>query len=69
MPGSVSDSSQGPSDDSPYVPSWLYKNGPKECPCGDTENYHNDDGECLRKKNCGCAGLPSQVLTPFSEME
>jgi hypothetical protein len=42
MPGPVSDSSAGPSDDAPYVPSWCYTNGPRMCPCGHHEGYHSD---------------------------
>ena len=58
MPGEVSQSSVGPSDETPYVPSWCYK-GPRPyicttCECG--ENYHNDAGECLRRTVCGCTG-------------
>ena len=56
--GEVSQSNVGPSDESPYVPSWCYK-GPRPhicttCECG--ENYHNDAGECLRRTVCGCTG-------------
>lgn len=68
MPGQVSDSSKGPSDDTPYVPSWCYPKGPKMCPCGDHEGYHGDDGLCLRRHICGCKGLPANCLTPFDEM-
>ena len=58
MPGEVSLSNVGPSNESPYVPSWCYK-GPRPhicttCGCG--ENYHNDAGECLRRTVCGCTG-------------
>lgn len=69
MPGPVSDSYNGPPDDAPYVPSYLYKNGPKECPCGHHEGYHNDAGKCLLSRKCRCTGLPSECLTPLGEME
>lgn len=68
MPGPVSDSSSGPADDTPYVPSWCYKNGPKICPCGCHEGYHNDDGVCLLTATCGCVGLPKACLTSFEDM-
>jgi len=29
MPGPVSESNPGPSDESPYVPSWCYEQGPR----------------------------------------
>jgi hypothetical protein len=58
MPGEVSRSNPGPSNDSPYVPSWCYPNGqPRMCVCGDHEGYHNDAGTCLRSATCGCKGL------------
>lgn len=69
MPGPVSDSYQGPPEDGPYVPSWCYDApGPKMCPCGHHEGYHNDRGECLHARwftKCGCSGLPAHCLTPF----
>lgn len=68
MPGPVSDSSQGPGDDTPYVPSWCYKDGPKMCPCGHHEGYHGDDGMCLLARECRCKGLPDDKLTPVDEM-
>ena len=67
MPGPVSDSYQGPSDNAPYVPSWCYKNGPKMCPCGHHEGYHNDQGQCLKAHECHCKGLPADCLTPLDE--
>lgn len=67
MPGPISESFKGRSDGTPYVPSWCYKNGPRECPCGHHEGYHNDGGECLHRARCGCAGLPAHCLTPLSE--
>jgi hypothetical protein len=58
MPGPVSQSNPGPSDDSPYVPSWCYDApGPRMCACGDHEGYHNDAGKCLRNKSCKCKGF------------
>ncbi len=67
-PGPISENSQGPGDDAPYVPSWCYKDGPKLCPCGHHEGYHGDDRECLLKPLCGCQGLPDECLTPLEEM-
>ena len=67
MPGPVSDSSRGPSDDAPYVPSWCYPNGPRMCPCGHHEGYHNDAGVCLQRHKCKCAGLPAEANTPDEE--
>jgi hypothetical protein len=67
MPGPVSDSSAGPSDDAPYVPSWCYTNGPRMCPCGHHEGYHSDGGECLQRTRCGCQGLPQNCRTPLTE--
>lgn len=63
MPGPVSESFKGPSENSPYVPYWCYKNGPKLCPCGHHEGYHNSKGQCLHKSNCHCQGLPTNCLT------
>lgn len=57
MPGPISDSYQGLSDHSPYVPAWCYDEGPLECVCGHHEGFHNDAGECLQAAKCGCAGL------------
>ncbi len=55
MPGPVSDSYQGPGEESPYVPSWCYKgNDPPMCSCGHHHGYHNDDGVCLLERKCGC---------------
>lgn len=68
MPGPVSDSNPGPRDDQPYVPSYLYKNGPKMCPCGHHEGYHNDNGHCLLARQCKCPGLPPNCETPMDEM-
>ena len=67
MPGPVSDSSRGPSDDAPYVPSWCYPDGPRMCPCGHHEGYHNDAGVCLQRHKCGCNGLPAEASTPDEE--
>jgi hypothetical protein len=62
MPGPVSDSNPGPRDDAPYIPPWCYPGGPKLCPCGHHEGYHNDAGKCLHANHfdkCGCTGLPA----------
>lgn len=67
MPGPVSDSSKGPPDDAPYVPSWCYKSGPKMCPCGHHEGYHGDSGVCLLWHQCRCEGLPASCLTPLED--
>lgn len=66
-PGPISDSNPGPADDSPYVPSWCYPNGPRMCPCGHHEGYHNDAGECLLHGKCKCEGLPADAFTPLGE--
>lgn len=68
-PGPVSDSHIGPSDDAPYVPSWCYENGPKMCPCGHHEGYHNDGGQCLMAHKCNCSGLPAECFTPWPELQ
>lgn len=68
MPGPVSDSSKGPRNDTPYVPSWCYPKGPRLCPCGHHEGYHADSGACLLAHQCRCVGLPSSCLTPDEEM-
>ena len=68
MPGPVSDSNTGPSYDTPYVPSWCFEGGPKMCPCGHHEGYHNDDGECLLRHKCGCKGLPPESITTPKEV-
>ena len=65
MPGPVSDSYQGPFDDRPYVPSWCYEHGPKMCPRGHHEGYHNDRGQCILVARCSCEGLPDVCLTPL----
>jgi hypothetical protein len=49
---------KGPSERSPYVPHWCYPRGPKMCPCGHHEGYHNDAGRCVLVLECKCAGLP-----------
>jgi hypothetical protein len=69
MPGPVSQSSKGPSDDSPYVPTWAYKNGPRMCPCGHHEGYHGDDGHCSQARTCRCSGLPPECYTPIELMD
>lgn len=66
MPGPVSDSFPGTPDDAPYVPSWCYDPpGPRMCPCGHHEGYHNDAGACLLAARCRCAGLPPACRTPL----
>lgn len=67
MPGPASESYKGPRDDSPYVPSWCYQNGPNMCPCGHHEGCHNDAGECLLRRLCLCDGLPDNCRTPLDE--
>lgn len=67
MPGPISQSHEGPGDDSPYVPSWCYRSGPKMCPCGHHEGFHADNGACLRAGICGCGGLPATARTPLEE--
>lgn len=79
-PGPVSDSYQGSPDDAPYVPPWCYPAGPKKCPCGHHEGYHDDDGVCLFRRYdfsklkydphpiCRCAGLPPDCLTPLDQL-
>lgn len=69
-PGPVSDSFMGPPDHAPYVPSWCYRAGPRMCPCGHHEGYHDDAGRCLHAEHfdkCGCPGLPAECLTPMEE--
>ena len=69
MPGPVSDSSKGPRDDAPYVPSWCYPKGPRMCPCGHHEGYHGGkDFCCLNAATCGCKGLPLECRTPDDEL-
>lgn len=79
MPGPISDSYKGPPPDAPYVMPWNYGAGPKMCPCGHHEGYHDDQGVCLFRRYdfskskrsqpiCGCTGLPASCLTPLSEM-
>lgn len=61
MPGPVSQSNPGPSDEAPYLPSWCYDPpGPRMCTCGDHEGYHDTEGVCLRRATCGCVGLTVQ---------
>lgn len=69
MPGPISDSHKGTPADAPYVPSWCYPKGPRMCPCGHHEGYHNSAGRCLLEgKSCGCTGLPAECLTPIEDM-
>lgn len=63
MPGPVSDSHRGPGDYTPYVPSYLYPKGAKQCPCGHHEGYHNSAGQCLHAVQCHCTGLPADCYT------
>jgi hypothetical protein len=37
--------------------------GPKMCPCGHHEGFHADDGACVRRRQCRCAGLPPDCRT------
>lgn len=68
MPGPVSDRYKGPPSHAPYVPSWCYPNGePKMCPCGHHEGYHDDAGQCLHARECGCPGLPEARRTADAE--
>lgn len=66
MPGPVSESSKGPGDETPYVPSRCYPNkSPKMCPCGHHEGYHAGlGGACVLKHKCNCNGLPFECFTP-----
>ena len=59
--------SLGPSDESPYVPSWCYAAGPRMCPCGHHEGFHADNGQCLAARLCNCQGLPEHCRTPPSQ--
>ena len=68
MPGSISDSHKGTPEGAPYIPTWCYKFGPRMCPCGHHEGYHDDKGVCLHTKNCGCPGLPADCLTPTEDL-
>lgn len=68
-PGPASASHPGMPDDAPYVPGWCYPRGPKSCPCGHHEGYHNDAGACLLAVRCGCAGLPADCLSSDEEMQ
>lgn len=69
MPGPISDSSSGTHSDAPYVPSWCYPNGPKMCPCGHHEGYHDDQGWCLLAELCHCPGLPPTCFTPLDDLD
>lgn len=68
MPGPISESYAGPGDETPYVPAWVYRDGPKMCPCGHHEGYHDDNGACLRRNECGCTGLPAGSLTSLEDV-
>lgn len=69
MPGPVSDSYPGLTDDKPFLPSWLYPdNTPKMCPCGHHEGYHaGKGGACVLGRQCGCTGLPAECWTTDEE--
>lgn len=67
-PGPVSDTHKGTPDWAPYVPSWCYRDGPRLCPCGHHEGYHDSAGRCLHAAHCQCGGLPPDKLTPLAEM-
>jgi hypothetical protein len=65
MPGPVSESYKGPSDNCPYVPDWCYDPpGPRMCECGHHEGFHNDAGSCLRHRQCGCSGFKEKESRP-----
>ncbi len=64
MPGPARRAHPGTPDDAPYVPSWCYRNGPKTCPCGHHEGYHDSGGRCLLRGECKCVGLPGECRTP-----
>lgn len=66
--GPTSDSCPGPTDASPYVPSWCYPKGPRICPCGHHEGFHADSGACSQAQICSCSGLPADCFTPDEEM-
>jgi len=68
MPGPISDSHKGTPDDAPYVPGFAYPKGPRMCPCGHHEGYHDSKGACLHVRKCQCKGLPPECLTPDYEM-
>ena len=67
MPGPISDSHPGSSDNCPYVPAHCYMNGPLMCPCGHHEGYHNGNSQCLRVAECKCSGLPEDCFTTDEE--
>jgi len=69
MPGPVSESYKGPPEDGPYVPSWCYPKGPRMCPCGHHEGFHDDRGGCIRIHECLCSGIPDDCVTPLAEMQ
>ena len=66
MPGPVSDSSAGPSDAAPYVPSWCYDPpGPLMCTCGHHEGFHGDDGHCNQALygTCKCVAFAARATS------
>lgn len=48
----------------PWVPSFLYPEGPHTCPCGHHEGYHAHSGACRYTMQCRCTGLPPECFTP-----
>jgi hypothetical protein len=57
MPGPVSKQYHGPGATSPYVPSWCYDGGnPPKCYCGHHHGYHDCNGQCNQRRECGCKG-------------
>ncbi len=71
MPGPISQCHAGTPDHAPYVPSWCYPNGAKQCPCGHHEGYHNDAGQCIHAQHftkCGCTGIPENCVSTDAEM-
>ena len=63
MPGEVSQSNPGPSDESPYVPSLVLRTFRcRVCAFVATmSGYHNDAVMCLRQAFCHCSGFAEPV--------
>ena len=55
----MSDPYRGPRDSNPYVPSWMFPGGARECECGHHEGFHSDSGAC---KACECRTLSHRVV-------
>ena len=53
----------------PWIPSDLYPDGPKLCPCGHHEGYHSHSGSCWYAKRCRCSGLPADCFTPIEAFQ